>query len=119
VRIARSCPVLSLPSTARGLRAASCGFLKQLPPDERAADFLCACTYLIQLGVAQQPTGREFVDVAVAAERLYGFERRLSRPLAGEQDGRRGVLACRAPLVAGSRHRVHVSACGVELSVHV
>src|SRR3546814_8936828 len=58
--------------------AGSPGFVEQLAADQHAAYFAGAGTDLVELGVAQQATGGEFVDVAVAAEDLDRSEEHTS-----------------------------------------
>src|SRR5262245_44820089 len=80
--------------------------LEQLAADQHAADFAGAGADLVELGVAEQPPGRIFVDIAVAAEELDRVERALRRLLRGIEDRAGGVLARGLAAVAGLRHRI-------------
>src|SRR5579883_1609922 len=82
--------------------------LINLPPDQHAADFAGAGANLVELGVAEQASGREIVDVAVAAEALDRLQRHPCRPFGGVEDGAGGVLAGDAASVAGARDRVNI-----------
>ena len=74
---------------------------------------------LVELGVAQQPSGRIVVDIAVAAEQLDRIERRPRRRLGAEQNAGRGILARGVAAVAGRRHHVGIAAAGIQRGVHV
>src|SRR5580658_6418300 len=93
--------------------------LEDLAADQHAADFRGAGADFVELGVAQQPAGREVVDVAVAAEDLDGFERHPGRAFGGVEDRAGGIFARSLAAVAGLRHRIDVSLAGVERDVHV
>src|SRR3954452_12046491 len=95
------------------------GFLEQLTTDQHAADFAGAGADLVKLGVTQQPTGRIFVDVAVAAQKLDRVERRLGRGLGGEQEGTSRVLARGLTAVAGAGDGVDIGAAGIETSIDI
>src|SRR5271155_5742974 len=69
-------------------------------PDQHAADLAGSGADLVELGVAQQPAGREVVDIAVAAEALDGLQRHPGRPFGGVEDGAGGVFAGDAAFVA-------------------
>src|SRR5688500_12143947 len=84
------------------------GFLEQLTTNQHAADFTGAGADLVKLGITQQPTGRVFVDVAVAAQKLDGVERHLGRGLGGEQDGTGRVFARGLATVAGAGDGVDI-----------
>src|SRR5690625_2355683 len=47
----------------------------QLAANQHAADFVGAGTDVVQLGVAQKAAGGVFIDIAVAAQGLYRFQR--------------------------------------------
>jgi hypothetical protein len=68
---------------------------------------------------SQQAAGREFVDVAVAAEDLDRLQGHLRGAFGGVQDHPGGVLAGGLAAVAGLGHGIQVGAAGVELGVHV
>src|SRR6266436_7373185 len=93
--------------------------LINLPPDQHAADFARSGADLIEFGVAQQPAGREIVDVAVAAEALDRLQGHPGRPLGGVEDGAGGVFAGDAAVVAGACDRVDIGLGGVGGDVHV
>ena len=95
------------------------GLLEQLAPDEHPADLGGAGTDLVELGVAQQPPGRELVDVAVAAEELDGVEGDRGGLLGRVQNAARRVLARGLAAIAGRGDRVHVGAARVHRRVHV
>src|SRR5579883_1850124 len=59
--------------------------VEQLAADQHAADLVGAGADLVELGIAQDAAGREFVDVAVAAEALDRLERHRDRALRGVQ----------------------------------
>src|SRR5580658_4918410 len=82
---------------------ASAGLFEKLAADQHAADFGSAGTDFVELGVAQQPAGREVVDVAVAAEDLDGFERHPGCAFGSIQDRAGGILARGFTAVAGFR----------------
>ena len=48
--------------------------IKQFAAYQHAADFVGAGADCVELGIAQQAAGVVFVDVAVAAQRLDGFQ---------------------------------------------
>src|SRR5258707_12400941 len=75
--------------------------LINLPPDQQAADFARSGADLIELGVAQQPAGREIVDVAVAAEALDRLQGHPGRPLGGVEDGAGAGRGGDGPSVGG------------------
>src|SRR5918994_1601400 len=107
------------PGEAGQPQGGSGGFLEQLTTDQHAADFTGAGADLVKLGVTQQPTGRVFVDVAVAAQKLDRVELHLGRGLGGEQDGAGRVLACRLATVAGASDGVDIGAAGVQTGVNI
>src|SRR5580698_5986899 len=80
--------------------------LKNLPPDQHAADFAGAGADLVEFGVAQQAPSGKIVDVAVAAEALDGFERHPGSALGGIEDSAGGVFARGLAAVAGARHGI-------------
>src|SRR5262249_24054293 len=82
--------------------------LVNLPPDQHAADFAGAGADLVELGVAQQPAGREIVDVAVAAQGLDRLQRHPGRTLGSVEDGAGGVFTGNAAVVAGARDRIDI-----------
>src|ERR1700719_4250891 len=83
---------------AGGSRSGGLG--EDLAADQHAADLRGAGADLVELGVAQQPPGREVVDVAVAAEDLHRVERQRRRLFGRVKDSARSVLARRLPAVA-------------------
>src|SRR5262249_34646218 len=87
-------------------RSASPRLVEQLPADQHAPDLAGAGADLVELGVAQIASGRVVVDVAVAAEQLYGIERDLGGVLGGVEDRAGGVLAGGFAAVAGFRHGI-------------
>src|ERR1700724_2274374 len=93
--------------------------LENLPADQHPADFVGPCPDLVELGVAQQPPGRELVDVAVATQALDRLECHPGRLLRGEQDGSRGVLPRGLATVARACDRVDVCLRGIHGHVHV
>src|SRR5215470_10845001 len=93
--------------------------LEQLPADQHAPDLAGAGADLVELGVAQIASGRVVVDVAVAAEQLYGIERDLGGVLGGVEDRAGGVLAGGFAAVAGFRHGIDVRLAGVHADIHV
>src|SRR4051812_42061208 len=86
----------------------SARLLENLATDQHATNLAGAGADLVQLGVAQQPPGREFVDVAIAAEALDRFQCHPRCTLRCIEDRASGVLARRAAGVAGARHRIDV-----------
>src|SRR5215469_1572146 len=64
-------------------RLTSGGLVEEFATDQHAADFAGAGADLVELGVAQQATGRVIVDIAVAAEDLHRVEGDLGRGLGG------------------------------------
>ena len=60
-------------------------FSQNLPSDEHTADFACARADLVELGVAKEPTRGVVVDVAIAAEKLDGVERKPGGRFGGKQ----------------------------------
>src|SRR5690348_11707506 len=117
VRLAPTMTMLSM----KFLAFRSNRFFEELPADEHAADLVGARADVVELRIAEQPARGEFVDVAVAAERLDRFQRDPHRVLGGEEEARRGVLARGAPtaLVERRRDPVAESARGLQLRVHV
>src|SRR3954468_3141009 len=107
------------PGEAGQPQGGSGGFLEQLTADQHAPDFAGAGADLVKLGVTQQPTGRVFVDVAVAAQKLDRVERHLGRGLGGEQDGTGRVLARGLAAVAGAGDGVDIRAAGVQTGVDI
>ncbi|KAI3480412.1 hypothetical protein L1887_57426 [Cichorium endivia] len=107
----------------RDALGAHVGLVEEDPPelatDQHAADLAGAGADLVELGVAQQAAGREFVDVAVAAEDLDRFQGHLGGAFGGVEDHPGSVLARGLGAVAGLGHGVQVGAAGVELGVHV
>jgi hypothetical protein len=69
------------------------GFVEQFPADQHATDFAGAGANFEQLGIAQQATRGEFVDVAIATHQLNGIQRLLCGALGGKQNERSGILA--------------------------
>src|SRR5512134_3783907 len=100
-------------------RGSSGGLLEQLTADQHAADFAGAGADFVKLGVAQQPTGRIFVDVAVAAQKLDRVERHLGSGLGGEQDGAGSILARGLAAVAGAGDSIDIGAAGIQTGVDI
>src|SRR5262245_53912335 len=73
-------------------RPPSAGQLEQLPPDQHPPDLARPRPDLVQFGVAEQPSGRVVVDVAVATQRLDRLQRHPGRLLGGEHQAAGGVL---------------------------
>src|SRR5262249_40171223 len=96
------------------LGATSSRLFEQLAPDQPAANLAGARTDLVQLGIAQQSSRREVIDVAVAAQQLHRIERDLRRLLGGEEDGAGSVLARGLAPIAGLGHRINVGATGIH-----
>src|SRR5258706_4089365 len=96
-------------------------FFEELAPDQHAADLGGAGADVVELGIAEQTTSGEIVDVAVAAQRLDRVERDLHGVLGGEEEARGGILArgTSAPLVERLRHAIAEGARGLQLRVHV
>src|SRR5579871_5274549 len=82
--------------------------LVNLPPDQHAADLARPGADLVELGVAQQPAGREIVDVAVAAEALDRLQRHPGRTLGRVEDDAGRVLAGDAAVVTGAGDRIDI-----------
>src|SRR5262245_39140726 len=104
------------------LAVSRCGWLPlryDLPSDQPAPDPRSAGADLVELGVAQEPAGREVVDVAVAAEQLDRVERHLCGALGGVEDAAGGILAGRFLAVAGGGHGIDIGSAGAERGVHV
>src|SRR6516165_8507169 len=100
----------------------SCRLGKQFTTDQHATNFACACSNLIELGVAPQATRRILIDVAVATERLDRFSCHPGRLFGGIENSTGGILAERAGMVravAGLADRVDVGAAGLPSGVHV
>src|SRR5688572_6149813 len=74
-------------------RRRSAGFLEELAPDQHAPDLARAGADLVELGIAQKPSGRIIIDIAVAAETLHGVEANPGRALGREEDGARRIFA--------------------------
>src|SRR4029077_16648889 len=89
-------------------RRISGGLGEDFAADQHAADLRGAGADLVELGVAQQPPGREIVDVAVAAEDLDRVERQRRRLFGRVEDGTRSILARRLPAVARFGHRIDI-----------
>src|SRR5215831_16158782 len=94
-------------------------FGKELAPYQPAADLGCPCPDLVELGVAPQPPGRGFVDVAHAAQALDGFARHPGGLLGCVEDRTGGVLAGSLAAIERLPDRVDVSAARGERRVHV
>src|SRR5579859_365258 len=77
VRLAPTMTMFSMPVSSCLLVR----FFEQLAPDEHPPDLVGAGADVVELRVAEQAPRGEFVDVAVAAERLDRFERDLHRVL--------------------------------------
>src|SRR6266852_5134940 len=117
----RLAPTITMLSAITFSCCRSIRFFEELTPDEHAADLVGAGADVVELRVAKQPSGGEFVDVAVAAEGLDRFERDLHGALGSEKEARRGVLARGAPaaLVERVRDAIAEGARGLQLRVHV
>src|SRR6202043_2122631 len=76
------------PQKAKGPSLAS---LDEVAADDHPADFAGARADFIELGVTQEPSGRVFVDIAVAAQALDGVQRGAGGGLGGEEDGAGGI----------------------------
>src|SRR3954452_11057975 len=96
--------VLDCPLSRAMTKDGSARLLENLPADQHAADLAGAGADLIELGVAQQASGRIIVDIAVAAQALDGVERERGRALRRVEDRARRVLARGPARVAGARH---------------
>src|SRR3954451_16682777 len=107
------------PREAGQPQGGSGGFLEQLTADQHEADFTGAGADLVKLGVTQQPTGRVFVDVAVAAQKLDRVERHLGRGLGSEQDGTGRIIARGLATVAGTGDGVDIGAAGVQTGIDI
>ena len=72
-------PLAAATATRRAQLVKSCSPLavKQLAPDQHAADFIRASPDLVEFCVTQDAPGRVFVDITVAAQALDCFERDL------------------------------------------
>src|SRR6185503_9410067 len=75
-------------------------FIEQFAADQPAPDLGRSCTYLVELGVAQQPPGGRIVNVAHAAQALDGLERHAGRLFSCKQDRTGGILARDLAVVA-------------------
>src|SRR5439155_16813377 len=100
-------------------RRISGGLGEDFAADKHAADLRGPGADLVELCVAQQPPGREVVDVAVAAEDLHRIERQHRRLLGGVEDGAGGVLACRLPAIARPGDRIDIGFASVHRRIHV
>src|SRR5690606_19247532 len=103
----------------RPRRAGSVAAFEQLAADQHPADLVGAGADGIELGVAQDPPGRVFVDVAVAAQGLDGLQRHLHRGLAGVQQAGGGIDAAATAGVVVAGDLVGESAAGLQRRVHV
>src|SRR5437773_10782398 len=84
------------------------GLVEQFPPDQHPSYLRSAGTNLVQLGITPQPTGGEFVDIAIAAQRLdrlTGHPCRLFRSIEYRTGG---VFARRFAAVASLSHGVNI-----------
>src|SRR4029450_8182625 len=97
----------------------SARLFEQLPADEHAPDLACACTDLVEFGIAQISSGRIIVDVDAAAEELNRVKRDLGGVLGGIEDGAGGVLPRGLPAVACLRHGVDIGLTRVHADIHV
>src|SRR5688572_21576011 len=96
--------------------------VEQFPPDQHSPNLGRSRTYLIQLRIPPDPPGREFVDVAVAAERLDRLAGHPRRLLRGVEDRTCRILsrgASAVPAIQRARYRVDVRAASRERRVHV
>src|SRR5688572_23043914 len=93
--------------------------LENLAPNQHAANFAGSRSNLVELGVTEQPAGREVVNVAVATEALDGLQSGPCRPFGGIEDGAGGILTGGFPFVAGPGHRIDVGLGGIHRDVHV
>ena len=59
-----------MPIFGGGAIVRSISSLHKIPADEKAPDLRGSCSYLIQLGIPQQPASGVVADVAVAAQQL-------------------------------------------------
>src|SRR5215831_3107453 len=98
---------------------ASCRFAEEFAADQHAADLRGAGADLVELGVPQEPSGREFVDVAVSAEDLDRLQGELGRLLGSEKNAAGGVLAVGLAAITGGRNRIDIGARGIGDRVHV
>src|SRR6185437_14468400 len=94
-------------------------FLEQLASDQHAADLAGAGADLVELRVAEQPSRRIVVDIAIAAEELDRIERALGGLFRRIENGASGILARGLAAVAGLRHRIDIGARGIHGRVHV
>src|ERR1700733_6875655 len=98
---------------------ASARVLKELAPDQHAADFARPRTDLVKFGIAQQTAGGVIIDIAIAAQGLDGIERAASGALAGKKNAPGRIKARGAPPVAGPRDAVHVGTRGVQRRIQI
>src|SRR4029453_4209057 len=92
---------------------------ERLPADHHAPDLACACTDLVELGIAQISSGRIIVDVAVAAEELNRVKRDLGGVLGGIGEGAGGAPPGGPPAVACLRPGVAIGFTRVNADIHV
>ena len=50
-------------------------FAEQFSANQHPANFICSCPDIIKLGIAQQASGRVFIDVTIATQGLDRFQR--------------------------------------------
>src|SRR5690606_10580322 len=65
--------------------------VEQLAANQHAADFIGAGTDLVELGITQQASRRELVDIAIAAEGLDRLEGDLHGRLRGVHEAGGGI----------------------------
>src|SRR5205823_8092604 len=105
--------------TRRAMRIALLRFVEELAADQHPTYLGCTCANFIQLGVAPQPAGWIFVDIAVAAQTLDRFARHPRRLFRGVQNRTRGILACRFTAIACLTDCVNVRTTSVLRRIHV
>src|SRR5581483_12113018 len=93
--------------------------VKQLAADQHLTDFIRAGADLVQLGIAQNPAGREIVNVAIPPQRLHCFQRDLHRVTRGIQETRSRIDARLHPQIELLRDGVGERARGLQRGVHV
>src|SRR4249919_798256 len=93
--------------------------VEQLASDQHAPDLVGARADRIELGIAQDAAGGEFVDVAVAAQRLDAFQSDLHRGFGGMQQAGSGIDAALVAGVVVAGDLVGERARGLQGCVHV
>src|ERR1051326_708007 len=92
---------------------------EQLAADQHAANFGCARSDFIELGIAQQAAGGHLIDVTHAAKRLDGLQRHLGCVFGGEQDYARGIFALDRAGVAGAGCCIDIGTRRIQSRVHI